>query len=96
MQVCGVLLLFTALSAFIVDLGAQYVSRTQIQTAADSAALAGATALVAKSRSSNCSWPAGGRFGTGRPKPCGAASPPASGSVSCAQSALGRGRSNRS
>ena len=40
------LLSFTAVSALVIDYGIQLVSRHQIQTAADAAALAGATALA--------------------------------------------------
>jgi Flp pilus assembly protein TadG len=45
-QVATALLVFTMLSAFVVDYGVQLVSRNQIQNAADAAALAGATALA--------------------------------------------------
>jgi hypothetical protein len=45
-QVATVLLTFTMLSAFVIDFGMIVVSRTEIQTAADSAALAGAIALA--------------------------------------------------
>lgn len=44
--VATVLLVFTALSGFLVNLGLHAVSRTQAQTAVDAAALAAATALA--------------------------------------------------
>lgn len=44
-QVAVALLAFTMLSAFVIDYGEQLISRVQIQTAADAAALAAATAL---------------------------------------------------
>src|SRR5581483_6612321 len=40
------LLLFTVLSAFVIDYAVQLVGRAQVQNAADAAALAGATALA--------------------------------------------------
>lgn len=45
-QAAGVLLLFTAVSAIVVDYGIQLLSRNQAQNAVDSAALAAATALA--------------------------------------------------
>jgi Flp pilus assembly protein TadG len=45
-QVAFVLLTFTMLSALVIDLGTILVSRHQVQNAADSAALAGASALA--------------------------------------------------
>src|SRR5437764_6542415 len=45
-QVATMLIVFTALSAFVVDYGVQLVSRNQIQNAVDAAALAGATSLA--------------------------------------------------
>ncbi len=45
-QAAGVLLLFTAVSAIVVDYGIQLLSRNQAQNVVDSAALAAATALA--------------------------------------------------
>src|SRR2546423_6182439 len=45
-QVATMLVVFTTLSAFVVDYGVQLVSRNQIQNAVDAAALAGATSLA--------------------------------------------------
>jgi hypothetical protein len=45
-QVATSLVTFTMLSAFVIDFGMVLVSRAEIQTAADAAALAGATALA--------------------------------------------------
>jgi Flp pilus assembly protein TadG len=45
-QVAVALLVFTTLSAFVIDYGVQLVSRNQIQSTVDAAALAGATALA--------------------------------------------------
>ena len=45
-QVGAALLIFTMLSAFVVDYGVQLIGRNQAQTAADAAALAGATSLA--------------------------------------------------
>jgi Flp pilus assembly protein TadG len=45
-QVATALLMFTMLSAFVVDYGAQLIGRNQIQNAVDAAALAGATSLA--------------------------------------------------
>jgi hypothetical protein len=45
-QVAVALLTFTMMSAFVIDYGVQLVSRHQIQSAVDAAALAGATALA--------------------------------------------------
>jgi putative Flp pilus-assembly TadE/G-like protein len=45
-QVATMLVVFTAMSAFVVDYGVQLVSRNQIQNTVDAAALAGATSLA--------------------------------------------------
>jgi Flp pilus assembly protein TadG len=45
-QVATMLVVFTMLSAFVVDYGVQLVARNQIQNAVDAAALAGATSLA--------------------------------------------------